>query len=126
MEQFVTGRFQDGNTYTVEQAAQHAIAWCGKYPAWVRICDMPAGYCESLYVQWTDLSATQQRRWESELAYNEWATKRRKVPAGVISGKGKFYEHICDVPVGHNSMMVFRVGVKAAHEIRVQIAARAA
>ncbi len=113
-------RPRDGETYTVEQAAKHATAWCTKRPAWLRICDMPPGYCETLYVQWSELSPAKQAFWGSEYGYNEWATKSCKVSSGFVTGKGEFYKSIHEVPLFHNFMTVYRVGVKAAREIRQQ------
>lgn len=89
---------------------------CKKHPAWLRICDMDDTNC--YYVQWAELSDRERNSWGSEYAYNEWATKRKKVKTGFISGKGEFFFDILDVPRWHNSMMVFCVGVKAALEIR--------
>jgi hypothetical protein len=105
-------------TCTFDQVLQQSADWCAGNPAWVRICDMPDGYCDALHVQWNELSATQQRRWGSEYGYQEFGTKRCKVPYGFVSGKGGFYERITDVPLFHNSMMVFRVGVNAASAMR--------
>jgi len=105
-------------TSTFEEVLQHSSEWCVKNPAWIRICDLPDGHCESLHVQWTELSATQQRRWGSEYSYNEFGDKRCKVPYGFVSGKGEFYKRITDVPRFHNSMMVFRIGVNEANAMR--------
>ncbi|MCC8384667.1 hypothetical protein GPY51_18710 [Photorhabdus laumondii subsp. laumondii] len=41
--------------YSVSQASLHAENWCKKHPAWISICDMPDGYCDTLYVQWNSL-----------------------------------------------------------------------
>ena len=111
-------RARDGETYSPEQASEHAAHWCAKRPAWVRICDMPEGYCDTLYVQWGELSPAKQVYWGSEYAYNEFASKKCKVPEGFISGKGEFFESVHDVPLFHNLMMVFRIGVKSAAELR--------
>ncbi|WP_052660688.1 hypothetical protein [Paraburkholderia fungorum] len=105
-------------TCTFEQVLQQSADWCANNPAWIRICDLPDGYSDSLYVRWNELSAAQQRRWGSEFGYQEFATKRCKVPCGVVSGKGEFYERITDVPLFHNSMAVFRVGVNKANAMR--------
>lgn len=103
--------------YTFEQVLQQSAEWCAKRPAWMRICDMPDGYSESLYVQWEELRASQKRYWGTEYAYNEFSTRRCKVPYGYISGKGEFYESNADVPLSHNSMMVFKVGKKAVSQL---------
>lgn len=79
---------------------------------------MPTDYCDTLYVQWNELSATQQRRWGSEYAYGEFGIKRCKVRSGFVSGKGNFYDCITDVPPFHNSMMVFRIGIDAVESMR--------
>lgn len=85
-------RYRDGETYTPQQASEHADAWCVAHPAWVRICYIPD--------------------------YDEYVSKRRKLPHGFISGKGVFYDRITDVPPFHNLMMVFRVGTKDAKAMR--------
>lgn len=102
--------------YSVEQASEHAAEWCKKHPAWVRICDL--GDTKGYYVQWDELSDRDRESWGSEYAYNEFATKRQKVKTGHISGKGEFFTDILEVPLWHNSMMVFCVGLKAAQELR--------
>jgi hypothetical protein len=82
------------------------------------VCDV--GETDQYYVQWDELSERDKRGWGSEYAYNEWGTKVRKVEMGHISGKGEFYSDITDVPLWHNTMMVIRVGAKAAREIRAK------
>lgn len=99
-------------SYSVEQASKHAMDWCAKHPAWIRICDLDDTNC--YYVQWDELSDRERRSWGTEYAYNEFATKRRKVKTGFVSGKGEFFPDILNVPPWHNSMMVFCVGVEAA------------
>lgn len=106
----------DGEFYSVEQAAMHAVEWCKKHPAWVRICDL--GDTSVYYVQWNELSDSDRKSWGTEYAYNEFATKRQKVKTGFISGKGEFFSDALDVPRWHNLMMVFCVGRKAAQELR--------
>jgi hypothetical protein len=101
---------------TFEQVLQRSAEWCAKRPAWMRICDMSDELCESLYVQWDELRASQKRHWGTEYAYNEFSIRRCKVPHGVISGKGEFYASIADVPLSHNSMSVFKVGKKVASQ----------
>lgn len=85
-------RIRDGESCTVEQAAQQAADYCARHPAWVRICDVPD--------------------------YDALASQRPRMKAGVISGKGEFYDCITDVPLFHNSMMILHVGVKAANTMR--------
>lgn len=85
-------RYRDGETYTPQQAAEHANVWCATHLAWVRICDVPD--------------------------YDGYVSKRRKLPHGFISGKGEFYDRITDVPLFHNLMMVLRVGTKDAKAMR--------
>lgn len=106
--------------YTVEQAAQHAAAWCAKRPAWMRICDLFTANVETdqFYVQWHELSKREQEYWQSEYGYNEFAIKARKVEMGHISGKGEFYADILAVPLFHNTMQVIRVGTKIAKAAR--------
>lgn len=100
--------------YSVEQASEHAAAWCAKRPAWMRICDLGNIDSDQFYVQWHELNKRDQEGWGSECAYREFAIKTRKVEMGHISGKGEFYSSILDVPMWHNTMMVIRVGVKLA------------
>lgn len=122
----MSDRFDARETCTMEQVLDRSAEWCAKHPAWVRICDTPNGFSDSLHVQWGELNPTAQARWGSEFAYAEFARKRCKVPVGVVSGKGEFYENICDVPLFHNSMCVFRVGAKVAREMAEQRANAAA
>ena len=110
--------------YSPQQAREHADAWCAKHPAWVQIHEVED--TSQYYVQWAELSVTQQKYWESEYGYNEFATKARKIPMGFVTGKGEFFEDVCAVPFGHNLMMVLKVGVAAARTIRAGAAAAAA
>ncbi|WP_314439466.1 hypothetical protein [Massilia timonae] len=109
---------QTGEFFSVEQASQHAAAWCAKHPAWLRICDLGDIDGNQFYVQWHELSARDQKGWGSEYAYNEFAIKAQKVEMGFISGKGEFYSEVLDVPPFHNLMQVIRVGVKTARAVR--------
>jgi hypothetical protein len=97
--------------FSPEQAKQQAHKWCSKNPAWLPICDL--GDTEQYYVQWDELPEKERQFWGSEYAYDEFGTKRKKVKIGFITGKGEFYSDINKVPLYHNMMMVFKVGVKA-------------
>jgi len=110
--------------YSSKQAHEHAEAWCAKHPAWLQIHEVAD--TDQYYVQWSELSAAQKKYWESEYGYNEFATKARKIPMGFITGKGEFFEDVCAVPFGHNLMMVLKVGVVVAREIRAGAAVVAA
>ncbi len=95
-----------------ERVSSLAAEWCKKNPAWMRICDLPDTDC--YYVQWAELSDRQKADWGSEYAYNEFATKRKKVRSGFVTDEGNFVEDVFDIFSGHDFMMVFRVGIKAA------------
>jgi hypothetical protein len=101
--------------FTTEQASQHAVAWCAKHPQWKRICDIPDS--DALYCTWDELPKKVRAAWErdyrtdAECAWRELGERPCKVKFGFISGKGKFYRNILDVPRFHNTMMVFRVGL---------------
>ncbi|QTD91789.1 hypothetical protein [Burkholderia anthina] len=113
-----TPRTNTGEFFSADQAAAHAAAWCKLHPSWIRICDLPPNYTDNFYQQWEELSEGQRRRWGTRSMYNEFARKRRKVKEGFISGKGEFFDGVLDVPLFHNVMMVFRVGVAKATELR--------
>ena len=102
--------------FSVEQAKRHADEWCAKRSAWMPICDL--GETDQYYVQWGELKRADKDYWESEYGYNEFAIKRCKIEFGFMSGKGEFYSDAMHVPCGHNFMMLFRVGAKAAREIK--------
>ncbi len=102
--------------YTPQQALAHSVKWCAKRPAWVPIYWLDD--TEQYYVQWDELSAKDKEHWETEYAFDEFATKRCKIETGFISGKGEFFSDVRAVPFAHNLMMVFRVGIKTAKEIR--------
>lgn len=102
-------------TYTVEQAAQKALEWCEKHPAWKRICDIEN--TDSLYYTFSELPKREQKYWidtygeySAESAWREFGRGKCKVPFGHITGKGEFYDDILQVPLHHNMMMVFKVG----------------
>ena len=105
----------DVEHFSVEQARQHAKTWCAKHPAWLPICDLDE--TDQYYVQWGELSKADQEYWMSEGCYNEFATKRCKIETGFMSGKGEFHTDMMSIPFGHNLVMLFRVGTKAARAI---------
>lgn len=76
--------------YTVQQAAEKALAWCQRHPAWIRICDLPDGWLEG---------------------------RKSPPPSAHVTGRGDVCGKIRDVPCGHNSMMVFRVGRKLRKDL---------
>ncbi|QHP82791.1 hypothetical protein PSR30_04485 [Pectobacterium carotovorum subsp. carotovorum] len=112
-----------GTRSGAELASEAAANWCKTHPSWIRICDMPDGYCDTLYVQWHELSATQQRHWNTEDAYNEYAIKRCKVKYGHITDSGEFAS--TTQPMLGNTMMVFRIGVRTANALRTTVPAAA-
>lgn len=100
--------------YSTDEAAIHALRFCEKHPGWKRICDI--GDTKSLYKTWEELSEREKRLWVkdygtlgAEDAWNEFGSAPCKVQYGFISGKGKFYKKVTDVPHLHNLMMVFKV-----------------
>jgi hypothetical protein len=107
--------------YSVEQAAKHALNWCKKHPAWMRICDLPFP-TEELYYKWEELSKKEQEPWIEEYArsakeaWEEFSYGKCKVEYGFISGRGDFYDDVLDVPPFHNLMMVFKVDKKKVSE----------
>lgn len=100
--------------YTTEQAADRAKEWCAAHPGWQRICDIENH--SRLYKTFDELPARVRRHWEhegGEAAWREFGSAPCKVPKGFISGAGKFYRDILDVPRFHNLMMVFKTGETA-------------
>lgn len=99
-------------SYSVEQAAEHAVRWCSEHKGWERICDIDDS--DSLYKTFDELPLRVRKSWEKEYptdpqgAWEEWGHKPCKVKYGFISGKGEFYRDILKVPRFHNLMMVFK------------------
>lgn len=99
--------------YSTEEASIHALRFCEKHPGWKRICDIEDS--DSLYKTWAELPNREKRPWEKEYgrsaedAWGEFGNRPCKVPYGFISGKGKFYKKVTDVPCKHNLMMIFKV-----------------
>jgi hypothetical protein len=97
---------------TVAEAAEAAKKFCKENPEWVRICDLEHG-SECFYESFSDLPRPAQMSWigtygsRAEEAYNEFATKKCKVPEGFIDGAGNFYGSVYDIPRLVNTMMVF-------------------
>lgn len=112
----MNGRENTGEYFTPEQASAHAVEFCRKNPAWMRICDIPDS--DSYTVKWHELNKREQEYWGSEFAYDEFARKRSKCDVGFVTGKGEFYDNVLKVPFAHNLMTVFRVGVKRAKAYR--------
>nr|WP_279088645.1 hypothetical protein [Comamonas thiooxydans] len=97
--------------FTVEQASDHARAWCAAHPGWQRICDV--ANTDALYKTFGELSQRARQTWEArggEAAWREFGHRACKVPFGFISGKGEFYRNVLDVPRFHNLMMIFKTG----------------
>lgn len=106
--------------YSIEQVLQAVVRWCEKHPAWVPIFLLEDNESDQYYVQWDELSPTQQAHWQSEYGYDEFATKRCKVKTGQITGDGQYHESGLTIPIGRgmNSCMVFCVGRQRADELR--------
>ncbi|MCO1599855.1 hypothetical protein [Desulfosporosinus nitroreducens] len=102
----------DQESYTTEQASEHAKKWCSQHKGWKRICDIEDS--DALYKTWDELPVKVRKEWESHYGYSaenawlEFGRKPCKVPKGFITGKGEFYENVLDVPPWHNLMMVFQ------------------
>lgn len=101
--------------FSTDEAAIYALRFCEKYPGWKRICDIEN--TESLYKTWEELAERDKKPWIKECgelgamdAWNEFGVAPCKVQYGFISGNGKFYKNVTDVPSLHNFMMVFKVG----------------
>lgn len=107
----VPGMERSEETYTTEQAATAAVMWCQTHPGWQRICDISNS--DKLYKTYSELTKRERQAWDQqggEAAWREFGYGRCKVPYGFISGLGKFYRSVLDVPRFHNSMMVFKTG----------------
>ena len=107
-------------TYTVEQAAEHAKGWCKRH-GWQRICDIPNS--DTLYYAWEELPKKERAHWlrlyggySAQRAWEEYGAKKCKVGSGFISGAGIFYANILDVPRFHNVMMVFKTKQGETHD----------
>jgi hypothetical protein len=97
--------------YTTEQAAEHAVAWCKRHPAWRRICDIPDH--DVFMNTYDDIPKDERAYWDEhggEECWREFGIRGSKVAMGYISGKGEFYDHVLKVPRFHNLMTLFRVG----------------
>ncbi|MEK3987701.1 hypothetical protein MHB77_30670 [Paenibacillus sp. FSL K6-3166] len=96
------------------KAAELASEWCNSNPGWQRICDIGNG-AEHLYVQWEELSAKARREWgdnefrnAAKEAWEEFGTKKCKVPNGFVAEDGKFYTVNDFLGLSLNGMMVFK------------------
>jgi len=114
---------EERESYTTEQAAEHAKKWCARHRGWQRICDIEDS--DALYKNWDELSTKERAGWEeeyrssAEAAWLEFGRKPCKVPSGFITGKGEFYKDVLQVPIWHNLMMVFQTSrLKAEEKIR--------
>lgn len=101
--------------YTTRLAAEKALAWCEKHPAWMRLCDIDN--IAQFYVQWHELSEKEKHLWGSESAYNDFGSKKPKVKTGFITDAGRFIDDDCRVPYGHSAMVV-KVGIEAARAMQ--------
>jgi hypothetical protein len=102
-------RERDGEHYSVQQAAEHAIAWCKAHPGWQRICDIED--VDALYKSYAELPASDRRYWDRRGGENMWlefGRKPCKVLYGFVTAKGEFYRDILEVPLFHNLMTVYK------------------
>ena len=100
-------------SYTVEQASEHAKEWGKAHPGWQRICDIADS--DKLYKTYAELTKRQRAAWDregGEAAWKEWGSAPCKFPKGYISGKGEFYRNVLDVPRFHNLMTVYKTGAR--------------
>lgn len=100
--------------FSTDEAAIYALRFCEKHPGWKRICDIEN--TESLYKAWEELAEKDKKPWIKDFgilgamdAWKELGVAPCKVQYGFISGNGKFYKRVTDVPRLHNLMMVFKV-----------------
>lgn len=100
---------------TFEEVLDKSLEWCNQHPGWKRMCDIED--TDSLFKTWEELPKRSHDVWISaygeysaEKAWEEFGHKPCKVKYGHVSGKGEFYKDIRDIPLFHNSMMVFKVG----------------
>jgi hypothetical protein len=102
-------RNDDGEHYSAQLAAEHAVSWCAAHPGWQRICDIED--VNALYKTYAELSSQDRRYWErhgGEVLWLEFGRKPCKVPHGFVTGKGEFYWNILEVPIFHNIMTVYK------------------
>lgn len=104
-------------SYTTEQASQHAVEWCKKHKGWKRICDIENS--DSLYYNWDEIEKKEKDYWinsfgeySAESAWREFGIAKCKVKKGYITGKGEFYKNILEVPLFHNLMTILKVGAE--------------
>lgn len=97
-----------------EDAAVKALEWCRNHIGWERICDIEDA--DSLYKTWDELSERKKNPWIRKFgllgakeAWGEFGDQPCKVQYGFISGEGKFYKDILDVPLSHGLMQIFKV-----------------
>ena len=103
--------------YTVEQAALHALTWCQNHKGWIRICDLPEDFdTMQFYTTWADVPKKEKdaylKKYGMEYAEQMWESfgvKHCKIPLGFISGKGEFFTKCTEIPLYHNSMMIFKI-----------------
>jgi len=97
--------------YTVENASDKAKAYCDKHPGWQRICDIEDS--DSLSLKFKELPVRVQASWEAyypsdpEGAWEEFGCGVSRHPFKFICGAGGVYSNVLDVPLGHQSMMIF-------------------
>lgn len=101
--------------YSAEEASIHALKFCEKHQGWKRICDIEN--LENLYKTWEGLPDKVKRSWikayggaSAKEAWEEFGQKPCKVQYAFISGKGKFYKKVTDVPTYHNLMQIYKTG----------------
>ena len=99
--------------YSVADATRHAKRYCEDNPGWTPIWEIPN--TDDLYKKWEELPKSHQRFWLKKYgevgakgAWEEMGHSVCKVPYGFISGEGSFYKEITDVPLFHNSVMIFK------------------
>lgn len=110
---------EDGREFSPGEASKHAAEWCRKHPKWQRYCDLSSEFTNRLTLSWDEIPESDRTRWKNLYAHGAqtcWeefcSDKPERYRYGFISGEGRFYAEITDVPRFHNFMMVVQSGGK--------------
>ena len=97
--------------YSVQDALVHARAHCANHPNWQPICDIEN--TNNLSLSFSELPAKIQNDWrrhypvDPEEAWAEFGIAPSRHPFKHVTGKGELFDSALDVPLGHQSMMIF-------------------
>lgn len=101
--------------YTVNDAKVKAEEYCKQHPDWELICNIED--TDTLSLSFSELPKSEQKQWRlrhhehAEDAWSEFGIAPSRHPFKHVSGAGELFDTCLNVPMGHQSMMIFNTAI---------------